>query len=58
MFHRLRRRKGSNGFSLMPIEWPDIDAFCRNAGVILTAWEVDLIEMLDDLLLVEKAKEI
>lgn len=53
-FYRLRRRKGSNGFAMMPIEWPDIDAFCRNARFPLAEWEVELIEMLDDLFLVSQ----
>jgi hypothetical protein len=50
-FHRLRRRKGSNGFALSPIGWPDIDAFVRFSGVRLTPWEVELVEDLDNLFL-------
>lgn len=50
-FLRMRRRKGGNGFSAMPIEWPDIDAFCRNARMRLLPWELETIEALDDLYL-------
>ncbi|NEM60343.1 hypothetical protein G3V91_22385 [Escherichia coli] len=50
-FRRLRSRKGSNGFAMMPIEWPDIDAFVRNSGISLCAWEIEVIEDLDDLFL-------
>lgn len=56
-FQRIRRRKGGNGFSAMPIEWPDIDAFVRNSGVRLAPWEVATIEKLDDLFLSAKATE-
>ncbi|MDP1867003.1 MAG: hypothetical protein Q8L13_11770 [Bradyrhizobium sp.] len=51
IFNRLRRRKGSNGFAMSPIEWPDIDAFVRHSGMPLTPWEIGLIEDLDDLFL-------
>ncbi|MDI4231454.1 hypothetical protein OZ411_01325 [Bradyrhizobium sp. Arg237L] len=50
-YHRLRRRKGSNGFAMSPIEWPDFDAFVRHAGLRLAPWEVEAIEELDDLFL-------
>lgn len=56
VFHRLRRRKGGNGFSVSPIEWPDIDAFVRNSQTPLSAWEVEVIEDLDDAFLSETAK--
>nr|DAH82774.1 MAG TPA: INTERFERON-BETA, HELICAL CYTOKINE, IMMUNE SYSTEM [Caudoviricetes sp.] len=36
---------------MMPIEWPDIDAFVRNSGISLCAWEIEVIEDLDDLFL-------
>lgn len=48
-FVRLRRRKGSNGFAVSPIEWPDFDAFLRLSGVRLAPWEVSAIEDLDDI---------
>jgi len=54
-FIRLRRRKGSNGFAVSPIEWPDFDAFVRLAGVRLSPWEISVIEDLDDLFLAEQA---
>lgn len=50
-FVRLRRRKGSNGFAVSPIEWPDFDAFLRLSGVRLAPWEISAIEDLDDLFL-------
>jgi hypothetical protein len=50
-FNRLRRRKGSNGFAIDPIGWPDIDAFVRFSRLALTPWEVELIEDLDNLFL-------
>ena len=48
-FLRIRRRKGSNGFSANPIEWPDIDAFVRNSRLNLAPWEIEVVEALDDL---------
>jgi hypothetical protein len=47
-YHRIRRRKGSSGFGPSPIEWPDIDAFCRFSRMRLVPWEVEIIEALDD----------
>lgn len=55
VYHRLRRRKGSTGFGAAPIEWPDIDAFVRNAKVRLAPWEIEMIEDLDDLFLASVA---
>lgn len=51
IFWRIRRRKGSNGFSVSPIEWQDIDAFTRHSRMPLIPWEVEVIEDLDDLYL-------
>ena len=51
IFNRLRRRKGSNGFAMSPIGWPDIDAFVRHSKMPLTPWEIAIIEDLDDLFL-------
>lgn len=56
-FWRLRRRKGSNGFALSPIEWPDIDAFLRHSQMTLSPWEIEIIEDLDDLFLKDRSKE-
>lgn len=36
------------------IEWTDIDAFIRITGTSLTAWDVSVIEELDDLLMSTK----
>ena len=46
-FSRLRNRKGGTGFGPSPIEWPDIDAFCRHSRMTLAPWEVEVIEALD-----------
>jgi hypothetical protein len=50
-YHRIRRRKGGNGFGVMPLEWSDIDAFNRLTGMALAPWEVGMIERLDDVFL-------
>jgi hypothetical protein len=47
-YHRIRRRKGGNGFGAVPIEWSDIDAFNRLSGMALVPWEVAMLERLDD----------
>lgn len=47
-YNRIRRRKGGNGFGVMPLEWPDIDSFNRLTGTALAPWEVGMIERLDD----------
>jgi len=31
-----------------PIEWPDLEAFCRLTGMRLAPWEISIIERLDD----------
>lgn len=53
---RLRRRAGSSGFGPNPISWPDIDAFTRHARMSLAPWELEIIEMIDDLYMIEQAK--
>lgn len=55
-YMRIRRRKGG-GFGLMPIEWPDIDAFLRLSKVSLAPWEVEVIEDLDDMFLVANSHD-
>lgn len=55
-FVRIRRRKGSNGFALSPIEWPDIDAFLRLSGVKLVPWEITMVEDLDDIFISTQSK--
>lgn len=56
VFNRLSARRGSNGFSLNPISWPDIDAFMRLSGFRLVPWEIQMVEELDDLYRSEIAK--
>lgn len=55
-FRRLSARRGSNGFGINPISWPDIDAYVRHSKMPLAPWEVRLIEELDDLFRIEQAK--
>ena len=50
VFWRLRRRKGGE-HGPAPVEWTDIDAFCRRTGTRLDRFETEMIEMLDDLYL-------
>jgi hypothetical protein len=50
-YHRVRKRKGGNGFGVVPIEWTDIDAFNRLSGLDLAPWEVAMLERLDDVFL-------
>jgi hypothetical protein len=53
---RLRRRKsmGFSGFN--KVEWTDIDAFMRRAGIRLAPWEIALVEDLDDIFCREMAE--
>lgn len=54
-YFRLRRRKGSSGFGLSPIEWGDFGDFQRNTAVNLSPWEIAILENLDDLYLAAKS---
>lgn len=56
LFNRIRSRKGSSGFGRSPIEWPDLDAFQRLSGITLRPFELEMIEMLDDLCLADHSK--
>ena len=47
-YNRLRGRKGSSGFGVSPIEWPDIQAFLSVTSSSLLPWEIVMIERLDD----------
>lgn len=55
-FIRLSSRRGSNGFGINPISWSEIDAFVRNSQLTLAPWEIEIIEMLDDLFRAEQGK--
>jgi hypothetical protein len=55
-FCRLSARRGSNGFSVNPITWPDIDAFARHSKINLAPWEIRILEDLDDLYRSAQAK--
>lgn len=50
-FVRIRRRNAGNGFGATPITWADLDAYSRLSGLRLLAWEIEIIELLDDALL-------
>lgn len=43
---RVRKAGGFNGPA--PIEWVDIDAFCRRSGQHLTSTEIEMLETIDD----------
>lgn len=44
----MRRRKASGYAGPNPIEWPDIDAFLRRSGHVLTPWDIDIFLDIDD----------
>lgn len=50
-FNRMRRRKGSNGFGIVPLDWADFDGFARLTGFAFAPWEIAILEDLDDLFL-------
>lgn len=50
-YRRLRGRKGGNGFSVSPIEWPDIQAFRDMTRKRIDPWEVEALEDIDDVFL-------
>lgn len=50
-YMRLRRRAVPGFTGASPVTWQDIDAFVRRSGFRLAPWEVELIEILDDLCL-------
>lgn len=56
IYLRLARRQSSNGFSLNPIDFKEIAAFCQATGRRLTDWETSIIEALDDVKRAELAK--
>lgn len=50
-------RRGSNGFAVNPIGWLEIEAFMRLTGSRFTPWEIETIEMLDDLFRADQARQ-
>ena len=56
IYQRLRRRAGGSGFGPNPVSWPAIEAFQRVIHRSLAPWEIELIEMIDDLFLAEAAR--
>jgi hypothetical protein len=50
-FCRLSGRRGGTGFGPSPIGWLEIEAYQRLAGIRLSPWEIEMIEMLDRLYL-------
>jgi hypothetical protein len=49
VFLRLSARRGSGGFGVAPITWPDIDAFVRHSKIEIAPWEIRILEDLDNL---------
>jgi hypothetical protein len=50
-YHRIRARKGGGPAGVLPIEWPDIDAFVRNSKQRFDPMDIEIIEALDDVFL-------
>ncbi len=50
-YRRLRRRAPGGFAGPQPIGWQDIDAFVRRTGMRLAAWEIELLEAIDDIYL-------
>lgn len=57
VYNRLSNRRGSNGFSVNPISWVDIEAYVRLSQASLAPWEISIIEELDNLFRAEQAKK-
>jgi hypothetical protein len=57
IFNRLNARRGSNGFGPNAITWADIDAFIKHSKIDLAPWEIEVIEMLDDLYRADPTKK-
>lgn len=49
IFIRLSSRRGSSGFGINPISWPEIDAFVRFSKFHLSPWEIEMLELIDNL---------
>lgn len=49
IFLRLAARRGSNGFGPNPITWLEMDAFSRLTGIRLAPWEIEVVELLDEM---------
>lgn len=56
VFLRLANRRSSNGFGANPIPWTEIEAFSRLTRTRLTPWEVEIVEMLDNLYRIEQSR--
>jgi hypothetical protein len=56
-FDELSRSRGSNGFGLNPIGYPDIAAWARLTGREPTPWEVSVLRRMDNALLESLAKK-
>lgn len=51
IFTRLSARRGNNGFGPSLVTYADLMAFQMVTGFALSAWEVEMIEMLDGIYL-------
>lgn len=56
VYFRIRRRTGSNGFGVVPVSWSELGAFVGLSKISLTPFEVEMLEMLDDLFVTEMSK--
>jgi hypothetical protein len=56
-FMALHNRRGSNGFSALPISWEALDAWARRMQIEPTPWEVETIFAVDDACLTVKAEQ-
>ncbi|WP_210300913.1 phage tail assembly chaperone [Rhizobium rhizoryzae] len=56
-YWRMRRRKSVDMMgNAQPLEWPELQAFSTLSGLKLRPWEIRVIEWLDNIYLVERAK--
>ena len=51
VFWDLHQVRGSNGFSMNPISYHDIECYMRVMSVELVPWDVRLIRIMDDVML-------
>lgn len=56
IFMRLHARRQSTGMGPARVGWTEIDAFVRLTGARLSAWEIGLLERLDDVALAESTE--
>lgn len=55
-FLKLHKKRSSNGFSVNPITYTEMQSFFKLHGLVPENWEIELIEALDDIVLDSIAK--